>query len=93
MPKLLVYSVYDSAVKAFANPMYMRTKGEALRSWSDAANDPKTAMCQHPSDYSLMELGEYDDQTGQFINHPAPINMGLAAQFKQDNVTAIKGAN
>lgn len=82
MAKFLVYSVFDSKVQAYASPFQMRTKAEAIRGWTEVANDPSTTVCKHSEDFSLMELGEYDESTGQFSNHPAPINLGLAAQYK-----------
>lgn len=88
MAKLLVYSVYDSKVQLFAQPFFMRTKGEALRGWIDVANDPKTNICKYPEDYSLFELGEYEEESGSFKNHQAPVNMGMAAQYKKE-----QGAN
>lgn len=92
MAKFYVYAVFDSKVKTFAQPFLMRTRGEALRGWSEVANDKNTSISKHAEDYSLMELGEYDDQTGTYENKQAPENLGLASQFKKVesfNVTAI----
>lgn len=83
MAKLYVYSVYDAKVKYFHNPMVMRNRGEALRSWEQVANDEKSSICAHPSDFSLMELGEFDDQTGKIDLLPVPESLGLAVQFKR----------
>lgn len=83
MAKLSVYAVYDSKVQTFASPFQMRTRGEALRGWEEVANDPNTTVCKHPEDFALMELGEYDESTGQFTNHTVPLNLGLASQFKR----------
>jgi len=96
MSKLLVYAVYDSKVQRYAQPFQMRTKGEALRGWQEVANDPSTSISKHPEDFSLMELGEYDESVGQFINHPAPINLGLASQYKKvvpQTDSLFKGVN
>jgi len=83
MAKLLVFSLYDSKVQAFCQPFQMRTKGEALRSFEEVANDAATSVAKYPEDYTLMELGEYDESTGQFSNHIAPINLGLASTVKR----------
>lgn len=87
MSKLPVYAVYDSKVQAYDNPFVLRSRGEAIRGWTQAVNDPKTTMCVHPNDFSLMELGHYDSETGAFTNHDAPLNLGLASQFKQQPQT------
>lgn len=83
MATLNVYAVYDAKVKYFHNPMVMRNRGEALRSWEQVANDEKSSICAHPSDFSLMELGTFDDQTGKIDLLPVPESLGLALQFKR----------
>ena len=82
MAKLMLYSVYDAKVKYFHNPMFMRNKGEAIRSWQEAANDDKSQICRHPSDFDLFEMGEFDDQTGSIQMHKTPESIGLAVHFK-----------
>lgn len=84
MAKLLLYSVFDSKVQLFAEPFFMRTRGEALRGWQEVANDKNTNICRYAEDFSLMEIGSFDESTGTFENLPSgPQNMGLAAQFKR----------
>lgn len=83
MSKKLVCSVYDSKVGTYDKPMFFLTKGEAIRAWITGVNDPNTGFYAYPEDYSLMELGEYDEKLGSFTNHTAPINLGLAASYKK----------
>lgn len=85
--KYPVYSVYDSKVNAYDKPFALRSRGEAIRGWADAANDPQTTICKHPEDFSLMELGHFDDTKGTFENHTVPQNLGLASQFKRQPQT------
>lgn len=81
MSKLRVYAVYDSKVKAYMNPFFMRSDGEALRGWMDVCNDKSTQFNKHPGDFSLMALGEYDEQSGKFSCEAAPRSLGLAVEF------------
>ncbi|WNK12594.1 MAG: nonstructural protein [Microvirus sp.] len=85
--------MYDSKVQTFAQPFQMRTKGEALRGWQDVCNDPSTQISKYPEDYSLHELGEYDEETGSFINLPVPLNLGLAASYKRTQPILAKEMN
>jgi len=80
--KLKVFSVFDSKVQAYARPFYLRTLPEAVRSFQAACDDSRSELSQHPEDYSLTELGEYDDETGMFTNLRAPINHGTAAVLR-----------
>lgn len=67
--KLQVYSVYDKAVNAFLQPFYCRSKGEAIRSFTEACSDDKSNFSKYPLDYFLVELGEFDDSTAVFNTH------------------------
>ena len=60
-----VFSVYDSAVGAYMTPFFMQSSGAAIRAFTDIANDLQSAICKHPTDYSLFELGSWDDATHQ----------------------------
>lgn len=83
MPRLKVYSVYDSKAQFYGNPFFQRTKGEAMRSWTTIANDEKSEICRFPGDYSLFEIGEFDSDTGTLHPHQALINLGLAQDVKE----------
>lgn len=62
-----IYAVKDLAVQAYGTPFFVRAKGEALRSFQDEANkkDGNSAIAQHPEDYELYYIGDYDDMTGE----------------------------
>jgi hypothetical protein len=78
--KIFVYSVFDQAVKAFGQPVFFRSQGEALRSWMDACADVKSNMNKHAKDYTFFELGEYDDTKGCFLNLTTPVAVMSALQ-------------
>lgn len=61
MAKFVVCAVYDAAVKAFATPFFVRSKGEAVRSFGDACTDPKIELGKHPDDFTLHYIGNWDD--------------------------------
>lgn len=89
MAKLKVYAVMDNKVMAYEKPFFMRSRGEALRSWEEVVNDEKTQFCRHPNDFALLELAEYDEETGVFTNNSTPVNLGLAVQFKREPQTTM----
>lgn len=64
--RLCVFTVLDKAVGAFLQPFYARSKGEAIRSFTEACLDEKSSFAKHNTDYVLMYLGEFDDVTGLF---------------------------
>lgn len=65
--KLIMFSVYDKAVKAFLQPFYCRTAGEAIRSFTDAVNDPGKGFGKYAMDYDLVRIGEFDDNDGSVV--------------------------
>lgn len=79
--KLKMYTVYDSKAEAYKTPFFMQTKGLALRSWEDTVNDQQTTFYKHPGDFTLFEVGEYDDQTGEVVNWETKISLGTALEF------------
>lgn len=82
--KLKIYSVFDSKAKAYNSPFYLRNSGEATRGFADVVNDGKSQISKYPEDYSLFELGEFDDETGLITQYDAKTNLGVGVQFKKE---------
>lgn len=78
---LKIFSVYDSKVGAYLPPVFLRSTGEAIRSVTTAANDSKHEFCQHAEDYTLFEIGHWDDQKCQFVLKETPVSLGVMIEF------------
>jgi len=76
-----IFSVYDSKAEAYLPPLFMKSKGEFLRSFAEAANDPKSSLGKYPGDYTGFELGTWDDSNCNFTLHKTPISLGVAQEF------------
>lgn len=63
-----LYSVYDTAAGAYANPSPVISKEAAIRSFGDAVRAASNEWSKHPEDYILMYLGTFDQITGEL--HP-----------------------
>lgn len=61
---LKVYAVRDKAVGAFMAPFFVRSPGEAMRSFVDAVNDKNTPFFRHPGDFELYDIGMFDPSNG-----------------------------
>lgn len=66
---LQICAVYDSAAEVFGRPFFVPSTGVAIRSFRDEINNPDSAMCKHPDDYTLYNLGRFDDSMGGFDVH------------------------
>lgn len=87
--KLNVYTVYDSKAEIYIQPFCLQTRGEAIRSWDDVVNDPKTQYYKHPSDFTLFELGTYDTLTSKYNLLDAKIPIGSGNEFKKDMIQKL----
>lgn len=82
---LHLFTIHDSKAESFLPPFYVPTVAVALRSFGSAANDPETKINQYPGDYTLFELGKFDQDTARFELLKTPVNHGLAISFKTNN--------
>lgn len=81
-----IFSVYDSKVESFLPPFFVQSKGAALRSFMDAVGQEGHQFSKHAADFTLFELGEFDDFCGKFELHATPISIALALEFIRGGV-------
>jgi hypothetical protein len=61
-----VFTVFDEKSEAYLQPFFLDTLGQATRAITDCVNDNNHQFGRHPSDYTLFQLGEFDDILGEF---------------------------
>lgn len=77
-----IFSVYDSKSGYYCSPFFLKSTGEALRSFMDTASGKKDSMIsQHPEDFTLFELGTYDEIKAVFEVYPSPRSLGVAIEL------------
>lgn len=86
----LIFSVYDSAAKFYSDPFFALTKGQALRDFVRAANDKNTYLNLAPADYTLFQLGSFDELTGKVDMELTPVALGKAIEYLNDSSFALK---
>lgn len=82
--KMKIFGIYDSKAEAFLNPFFMKSKGEAIRAVSSLVADANHNFCKYAADFTLFELGEFEDNSGNITIHDAKINLGCLLEFKKD---------
>lgn len=80
---LKVFAVHDSKAEAFLRPFTTLTRGQAIRGFSDAVNDKGHEFNKHPDDYTLFQIGEFDEQSGILVAG-TPETLGNAIQFLEE---------
>lgn len=81
--ELNVYAVLDLKTKAYGQPFYAKTRGEAIRLFTSAVNveEEKNMWKKYPGDFELYEIGTWDDNLGQFTMLESRNNLGLATHY------------
>lgn len=79
--KLKVFSVFDSKVGAYMAPFFMRSSGEAIRAMINTARDTQSQFFKFPDDYTLFEIGSFDDATAKFDMPSTPFSLGLVSEL------------
>lgn len=78
---LSMYTIYDRKMKEYGKPFFAHSRGEALRSWQQAANDAQMPFAQFPDDYQLYCVGVFDCETAHYHEHVQPDYLGAAADY------------
>lgn len=78
---LKIFTVHDSKAEAYLPPFFMSSRGQAIRAFTDTIADRSTQFSKHPADFTLFEIGEYDDQKGTLTQYETKQNLGLALDF------------
>lgn len=70
-----IFSIYDSAAKAYLTPFFLPEEGMAIRSFRDCVNDQEHAFGRNPADYTLFTIGAWADNTSTLAPGKAPIKL------------------
>lgn len=76
-----IFTVYDSKIEAYLTPFFMQHRGAAIRAFTDLVNDPKSNINKYPSDFTLFEMGEYDDSSAQITTSHSMISLGVGTEY------------
>lgn len=77
-----LFAVYDSKAEFFSPPFMHKSTGEALRDFIAAANDKQTKIGVYPADFTIFEIGTYNDSTAEVKMLEAKIAHGTALELK-----------
>lgn len=79
-----IFSVYDSKAEAYLRPFFDLAPGAAKRVFANEVNNPQSSFCQHAADFTLFEIGQWDERSGK-IEGQTKINHGNGIEFQQIN--------
>jgi hypothetical protein len=87
-----IFSIYDQKARAYLPPFYMHQTEMAIRVFSDCINSDNHQFAKHPADYTLFELGTFDDEHAKLDTYEAPtlLNNGIElVRAERDNEQQI----
>ena len=73
-----VYGIYDNCVMGYITIFTERENKVAERNFKIALTDENNIMSKSPSDYRLVRLAKFDEQTGLFKNEKENIYDGVS---------------
>lgn len=88
-----MFSVHDIKAQTFGNPFTSTNQNTAMRDFHAACNDQNSQLYKYPNDFTLYEVGEFDDYTGIIAEYTKIICLGPASDYN-DNLfeMALKNA-
>ncbi len=60
-----IFSINDSKANAYLTPIFAPTIGVAIRMFQKAANQDGSDFNIYAADYTLFEIGEWNEETGR----------------------------
>ena len=78
-----IFSIHDSAAKAYLPPFFLPEEGQAIRGFKEAINNPDHSFGKWPADYSIMCIGEFDDNKGTIKTYQTMKPLGNGLSFVQ----------
>ncbi len=84
-----IFVVFDSKARAYLPPFFMPEAGQAVRVFADMCKDSSHAFGKHPEDYTLFEIGTFDDREGRLLQLKASITHGVGLAFIAPDVSGL----
>ena len=80
--KLKVFAIHDAKAEAYMQPFFMANKGTAIRAITELLSKSDHQFSKYPEDFTLFELGEYDDSNGQMLPHSTPLPIAKVIELR-----------
>lgn len=86
---LKAYSFLDTKVGIHSAPFFMQHDQLAIRAAIGVGLDPATQVGRFPTDFVLLQIGEFDDNIGQLF-HIAPRNLGVVSALLASQAHSVE---
>jgi len=77
-----IYCIYDSKAEVYSkSPFVCPSRPDAIRGFESECNSKDSTFNKYPADFTLFEIGSWDERTGTIDLYGAKISVGLALDF------------
>lgn len=85
-----IYTIHDRKAEVYAVPYFAQTDVHALRMFTAAVNnnDPNNMLYQHAEDFALVEIGSYNERTGQIDTHGIHRHIAAGHAVKKTDIVS-----
>lgn len=87
---LRAFSVYDVAAELYGAPFFMASKAEAVRAFTTLVNDESTMPGRYPAQFKLVQLAEWDNESGAF--DAQFVSFGLGTDYVVNKLVQLQEA-
>lgn len=77
-----MFTIYDEKAHAYLPPFFLPQSDVAMRTFADCVNSDSHQFGAHPHDYTLFELGTWDDESAVVTLHGRSKTLGNGVEFK-----------
>lgn len=85
-----MFTIFDSKAEAFLPPFFLPTKAMAVRVFTDCVNDEEHNWGKHPEDYTLFQLGNWNDSSAVIEMDEPKIAVGNGMEFRIENINPLQ---
>ncbi len=82
--KQIALSVYDEKAECFGHPFFTSAIGIATRMLSEWATNDNSIVGKHPEDFTLYQVGTWDDHSAKMESLPTPKFIVKANEFSNN---------
>lgn len=79
-----IFSIFDSRALAFLQPFHLPSQAHAIRTVSEAMQEPNSIFADYPEDFTLFEIGSFDELTGELQPMLMHSNLGNLLRLKNE---------
>lgn len=90
--QLEMFSIHDSAAKAYLTPFFCPTTAVAIRNFKAAANEEGHQFNRHAGDYTLFLLGIFEADTGKVLPSKTATPLGRAIDYIENDIPELPRA-